>query len=203
MRKRVHPTTPWRSPWGRIIEAGASGSIEAEVSGREDCHGRFQPRSGGAHARAHERVGPQRGRLRDATVAFRAAVEAPSIEGAEGNHDWCTAVAKSLAELQDAWLAHVRFTEDEDGLFEELVEDNPEAAASEVDHLRRDHVVVASAMARAGELLGADGAGPAEAKLRDCAEGGREAGRRPPQAGRRPALQRLQRRSHRRRLSPS
>jgi hypothetical protein len=118
--------------------------------------------------RAHERVGPQRGRLRDATVAFRAAVEAPSIEGAEGNHDWCTAVAKSLAELQDAWLAHVRFTEDEDGLFEELVADNPEAAASEVDHLRRDHVVVASAMARAGELLGADGAGPAEPKLRDA-----------------------------------
>jgi len=75
---------------------------------------------------------------------------------------------ESLAELQDAWLAHVRFTEDEDGLFEELVADNPEAAASEVDHLRRDLRGPSLGHGRAGELLGADGAGPAEPRLRDA-----------------------------------
>lgn len=117
--------------------------------------------------RAHERVGPQRGRLRAAAVGFRAAVDAPSIESAEGDHDWCTAVATALAELQDAWQAHVHFTEEEDGLFEELLLDNPELAAPEVDHLRRDHAVVSAAMIRAGELLGADGASPRETKLRD------------------------------------
>jgi hypothetical protein len=118
--------------------------------------------------RAHERVGPQRGRLRAAAAGFREAVDAPSIEGAEGDHAWCTEVARSLAELQDAWAAHVRFTEEEDGLFEELLLDNPELAAPAVDHLRRDHTVVAAAMNRAGELLGADGAGPGEPKLRDA-----------------------------------
>lgn len=118
--------------------------------------------------RAHERVGPQRGRLREAAKGFRAAVEAPSVESPDGDHQWCTAVAKALAELRDAWQAHVRFTEEEDGLFEELLLDNPELAAPEVDHLRRDHTVVSAAMHRAGELLGADGAGPGEAKLRDA-----------------------------------
>jgi hypothetical protein len=117
--------------------------------------------------RAYERVGPQRGRLRNAAHAFRDALAAPSIESPEGDHEWCTAVATALAELQDAWQAHVQFTEDEDGLFEELLLDNPELAAPEVDHLRRDHTVVTVAMTRAGELLGADGAGPGEAKLRD------------------------------------
>ncbi|MFN8028167.1 MAG: hypothetical protein U0W40_17925 [Acidimicrobiia bacterium] len=117
--------------------------------------------------RAHERVGPQRGRLNDASGRFRAALDAPSIESPEGDHEWCTAVAAALADLQDAWQAHVRFTEEEDGLFEELLLDNPELAAPEVDHLRRDHAVVSVAMNRAGELLGAEGAGPGEAKLRD------------------------------------
>ncbi len=121
----------------------------------------------GEFMRAHERVGPQRGRLRDAAAGFRSAVEAPSIDSPEGEHEWCTEVAKALAELRDAWQAHVQFTEDEDGLFEELLRDNPELAAPEVDHLRRDHTVVAAAMNRAGELLGAEGAGPGETKLRD------------------------------------
>jgi hypothetical protein len=76
-------------------------------------------------------------------------------------------VAKALAEMSAAWQGHVRFTEDEDGLFAELLEEQVEVAAPEVDHLRRDHVVVAAAMVRAGELLGAAGAGPGEAKLRD------------------------------------
>lgn len=115
----------------------------------------------------HTNAGPQRGRLRDAAAGFRAAVASPAMEGPDGDHEWCTAVAKALAELQDAWQAHVRFTEEEDGLFEELLLDNPELAAPEVDHLRRDHAVIAAAMARAGEMLGADGAGPGEAKLRD------------------------------------
>jgi len=121
--------------------------------------------------RAHERVGPQRGRLRDAAIEFRAAIEAPSVETPEGAHDWCTAVAKALAELSAAWQGHVRFTEDEDGLFAELLHDQVEVAAPEVDHLRRDHVVVAAAMVRAGELLGSDGAGPGDTKLRDSLKG--------------------------------
>src|SRR4051812_35766652 len=118
---RVHPTTPGdrRGAGSSRLEPrdGRDGSRRKSRDGRTAMAG--SNLGAEERMRAHERVGPQRGRLRDATAGFRAAVEAPSIDGAEGDHDWCTEVAKSLAELQDAWLAHVRFTEDEDGLFQE------------------------------------------------------------------------------------
>jgi hypothetical protein len=120
--------------------------------------------AGVGKARAHERVGPQRGRLHDALVAFRAAQDATSTDV----HVWCTGVAAALADLRDAWDAHVKFTEDSDtGLFTELLEDNAEVAAPEVDHLRRDHATVNVALTRAGELVGGPGAGPADTKLLD------------------------------------
>ena len=59
----------------------------------------------------------------------------------DDDHAWCTGVASALADLRDAWHVHAEFTEDRDGLFVELLEDNVEVAAPEVDHLRRDHVV--------------------------------------------------------------
>jgi hypothetical protein len=121
--------------------------------------------AGVGKARAYERVGPQRGRVRDALVAFRAAQDADAAD----EHAWCTGVAAALADLRDAWEAHVAFTEDaEDGLFAELLEDNVEVAAPEVDHLRRDHLTVDAALTRAGELVGGQGAGPADTKLRDA-----------------------------------
>jgi hypothetical protein len=113
-------------------------------------------------ARAHERVGPQRGRLADALTAFRSAQDADGVD----DHEWCTRLAAALADLRDAWEAHVAFTEDADtGLFTELLEDHVEVAAPEVDHLRRDHEAVAVALTRAGELLGGPDAGPSDAKL--------------------------------------
>ena len=113
-------------------------------------------------------------------------------------------VASALADLRDAWDVHQEFTEDRDrGLFVELLEDNVEVAAPEVDHLRRDHLVVAASLTRAGELLGAPGAGPRDAKLRDVAHRAGQADRRPPPARCRPALPGVQRRpDRRRRLGP-
>jgi hypothetical protein len=118
-------------------------------------------------ARAHERVGPQRGQLRDALDAFLAAQHATGIP----DTDWCAGVTTTLAGLREAWETHVDFTESSNGLFDELLDDNVEIAAPEVDHLRRDHLVVSSAMTRAGEMLGATCAGPGDAKLRDSLSG--------------------------------
>lgn len=120
---------------------------------------------GAGVGRAYERVGPQRGRLRKALDAFQAAQDVET----DDDHVWCTGVAAALADLRDAWDAHQEFTEDrERGLFVELLDDNIEVAAPEVDHLRRDHLVVAASLTRAGELLGAPGAGRDDAKLRDA-----------------------------------
>jgi hypothetical protein len=69
-----------------------------------------------------------------------------------------------MAGLGDAWHEHVEFTEAPNGLFDELLDDSVDVAP-DIDHLRRDHTVVASALSRAGELLGADSAGPGDLKL--------------------------------------
>jgi len=128
--------------------AGPPGSVQTGRTGREG-------------ASALSRVGPQRGRLRDALVTFRALV-AQDDDGEPAR--WRSAVAAALDELADAWHEHVEFTEAPDGLFDELLDASVEVAA-DVDHLRRDHLAVAAAIERARDLLTAPGAGPADARL--------------------------------------
>jgi len=111
---------------------------------------------------AHERVGPQRGRLRSASATLREAVDAdrePDV--------WRAAVGAALTDLAVAWEEHVDFTEAPDGLFDEMLGTSLEVAP-EIDHLKRDHVVLRSAVGRAEQLLGASAAGPGDPKLVDA-----------------------------------
>ncbi len=108
----------------------------------------------------HSRVGPQRGRLKDAVDAFRAATTATGGT----RWDWCAGVGTALAGLRGAWQEHVQFTEAPNGLFDELL-DEPVEVTPAIDHLRRDHTVVAGAMTRVGSLLRAPEAGPDDEKL--------------------------------------
>ena len=109
---------------------------------------------------AHTRIGPQRGHLRDASIRFQAVATDVSAE----RDAWIAAVGSALSGLGSAWQEHVQFTEGPAGLFEELLDDSIEVA-SEIDHLRRDHEVVAAAMARARELLASPSAGPDDTRL--------------------------------------
>jgi hypothetical protein len=109
----------------------------------------------------HSRIGPQRGRLRNAASVFwqiSADVDARPDR-------WLVAIGVALDGLEAAWEEHVSFTEGPDGLFEELLLDDPVEVAPEVDHLRRDHEVVTAHVARARELLAADDAGPHDPKV--------------------------------------
>jgi hypothetical protein len=106
------------------------------------------------------RVGPQRGRLRDALGAFQDAAADPGNDRGQ----WIVAVGGALAGLGAAWQEHVEFTEAPNGLFDELLDDSVEVAP-DIDHLRRDHVAVTSAVARARELLATAEAGPNDTKL--------------------------------------
>jgi hypothetical protein len=108
----------------------------------------------------HARIGPQRGRLREAAEYFQAA----AADVSAGSDAWILAVGGALAGLGEAWSEHVQFTEAPDGLFDELLDDSIEVAP-EVDHLRRDHEVLAAAMSRARELLASPTAGPDDTKL--------------------------------------
>ena len=110
------------------------------------------------------RIGPQRGRLRAAASAFQATSGAPAGASDEARAAWLAAVARTLTGLEEAWREHVEFTEAPDGLFAELLDDSVEVAA-EVDHLRRDHEALVTAMARARELLASPTAGPGDTKL--------------------------------------
>jgi hypothetical protein len=108
----------------------------------------------------HDRIGPQRGQLREASERFQAA--AADVTAAPDA--WILAVGGALSGLGDAWSAHVDFTEAPDGLFDELLDESFEVAP-EVDHLRRDHEVLVAAMNRARELLASPTAGPDDTKL--------------------------------------
>ena len=103
----------------------------------------------------HTRIGPQRGRLREAAEHFQAATADVTAD----TDAWIAAVGGALAGLGDAWHEHVEFTEAPDGLFDELLDDSIEVAP-EVDHLRRDHEVLVAAMSRARQLLDSPTAGP-------------------------------------------
>jgi hypothetical protein len=109
---------------------------------------------------AHTRIGPQRGRLRDAAVLF----EQVAGDVDADRSDWVVAVGGALTGLGAAWHEHVAFTEGPDGLFEELLGDSLEVAP-EIDRLRRDHEVVEAQMARARELLALPEVGPDDTRI--------------------------------------
>jgi hypothetical protein len=109
---------------------------------------------------ARTRIGPQRGRLRDASVLFE------QVAGdVDADRDaWIVAVGGALTGLAAAWHEHVAFTEGPDGLFEELLDDSVEVAP-EVDRLRRDHEVLVAHITRAREMLASPQAGPDDTRL--------------------------------------
>jgi hypothetical protein len=96
--------------------------------------------------RAIDRVEPQRGRLGEALRAYELSTMNPGP-------DWAEAVGRPLVELRRAFEEHVEFTEGPDGLFDEMVHDDTIEVSSEIDQLRRDHIVVIAAMDRAREAL--------------------------------------------------
>lgn len=109
---------------------------------------------------AHTRIGPQRGRLRNAAVVFE-----QISSDVDANPDaWVIAVGVALNGLADAWYEHVAFTEGPDGLFEELLDETVEVAP-EIDRLRRDHEVLSAHITRARELLASPGAGPDDTRI--------------------------------------
>jgi hypothetical protein len=109
---------------------------------------------------AHARIGPQRGRLRNAAIVF----EQISSDLGANRDAWIVAVGVALNGLADAWHEHTVFTEGPDGLFEELLGESVEVAP-EIDRLRRDHEVVEAHVARARELLASPTAGPDDTKV--------------------------------------
>ena len=109
---------------------------------------------------AHTRIGPQRGRLRNAAIVFE---QISSDVGAKRD-TWITAVSVAMDSLADAWDEHVAFTEGPDGLFEELLAESVEVAP-EIDRLRRDHEVLVAHVTRARELLAQPGAGPEDTRV--------------------------------------
>jgi hypothetical protein len=100
----------------------------------------------------HDRIGPQRGHLREASERFQAVASDVTADP----DSWILAVGGALSGLDDAWSEHVEFTE--------LLDDSVEVAP-EVDHLRRDHEALVAAMNRARELLASPTAGPDDTKL--------------------------------------
>jgi hypothetical protein len=109
---------------------------------------------------AHTRIGPQRGRLRNAATVF----EQISADVGARRDTWITAVSVAMDGLADAWEEHVAFTEGPDGLFEELLDESVEVAP-EVDRLRRDHEVLLAHVTRARELLAQPTAGPEDTRV--------------------------------------
>lgn len=109
---------------------------------------------------AHTRIGPQRGRLRNAAVVFE---QISSDAGAKPD-TWLVAIGVALDGLADAWDEHVSFTEGPGGLFEELVDESVEVAP-EIDRLRRDHEVLVAHVTRVRQLLASPGAGPDDTRI--------------------------------------
>ena len=110
---------------------------------------------------AHTRIGPQRGRLRNAAIVF----EQISADVDARRDAWLVAIGVALENLADAWNEHVSFTEGPGGLFEELLDESSGEVAPEVDRLRRDHEVLVAHIVRARELLASPGAGPDDTRI--------------------------------------
>jgi len=106
--------------------------------------------------RAVDRVQPQRDQFREAHHGFARACEAPDASR--------EMLLDGLDLLRAAFEVHVLYAESAGGLFEELLDEAPSEAAGEIDRLKRDHVVIASTIDRAGALL-AEGAGPDDERV--------------------------------------
>ena len=109
----------------------------------------------------HTRIGPQRGRLRNAAIVF----EQISADVDANPDAWLVAIGVAIENLADAWNEHVSFTEGPGGLFEELLDESSGEVAPEIDRLRRDHEVLVAHIARAEELLASPGAGHDDTRI--------------------------------------
>ena len=61
--------------------------------------------------------------------------------------------------LRVAFATHVQYAEGPDGLFVEMQDDAPLESAADVDHLRRDHIIIDNLIDRTDELLAAGAVG--------------------------------------------
>lgn len=116
-----------------------------------------------ATARASERVDralAHRDRLHQVLVRFEKVLASPTGAGR-----WADVVVSSLRELSDRFDEHVELTEEEGGLFEEILEEAPRLA-HRIDGLRAEHVEIATALAGALDRLQA-WTGPHAAPFRE------------------------------------
>jgi hypothetical protein len=111
--------------------------------------------------RAIDRVQPQRDHFREAHHGFARTCQTP-----DASRDL---LVDGLDLLRAAFEVHVLYAEGPGGLFEELLDEAPSDAAGEVDRLKRDHVVIASTIDRAGALL-SEGAGLDDERVRDVTD---------------------------------
>jgi hypothetical protein len=96
--------------------------------------------------RALDRVAPQRSRLAAALEDYQLATLNP-------DPGWAARMPAVLRRLRECFEEHVEFTEAPGGLFEEMLDDDAASVTSEIDHLRRDHVVATVLMDRAADAL--------------------------------------------------
>lgn len=94
----------------------------------------------------------QRDDLWDATVALEHALSAPVRDGID---DWIQGVRHGLDSIRVAFDAHVRFTEGDGGVFDEIVAEEP-ALVVACDRLRRDHTMLGALLSAVSDRL--DGA---------------------------------------------
>ena len=84
----------------------------------------------------------QRERLRDALVAFENAL---SSAGPRRAAAWAEGVVQCILRVETEFHAHVDFTEQEDGLYDDILEVAPRLA-HRVDQLRQEHNEIAIAL---------------------------------------------------------
>ena len=85
----------------------------------------------------------QRERLRDALVAFE---DALSSAGPRRAAAWAEGVVQCILRVEAEFNSHVDFTEQEDGLYDDILEVAPRLA-HRVDQLRQEHNEIAVALA--------------------------------------------------------
>jgi hypothetical protein len=87
-------------------------------------------------------AGQQRERLRDALVAFE---DALSSAGPRRAAAWAEGVVQCILRVEAEFHHHVDFTEQEDGLYDDILEAAPRLA-HRVDQLRQEHNEIAIAL---------------------------------------------------------
>jgi hypothetical protein len=87
-------------------------------------------------------AGQQRERLRDALVAFE---DALSSAGPRRAAAWAEGVVQCILRVEAEFHSHVDFTEQEDGLYDDILEAAPRLA-HRIDQLRQEHNEIAIAL---------------------------------------------------------